>query len=187
MLIFLFFFFFFFISRLVSFISRSGLWHPPPFFFKFFCRRLRLNECETTCGITTPEYSYMHGDLCIHFVLLPASRRVCHLNEIKNLFHISFCEPRKRRWNPVRLSPESRQKSFDRIIIRCRRRGQIRTSFHAVPRNLKQWMQAAACMFFFNVCLCLFFCFVLFCFNFFLSFKRRWWWTSGLDFPASYK
>lgn len=118
-------------------------------------------------------------DLC---TLILASQSqpacLCHLNEIQNLFHISFGEPREcRAETPSDYHQTVRQKSFNRIIIRCRRRrGQIRTSLlDGVPRNLSKWMQA--CMFAF-----------LYLFEFFiLSFKRRWWWTSGLDyFQASY-
>jgi hypothetical protein len=118
-------------------------------------------------------------DLC---TLILASQSqpacLCHLNEIQNLFHISFGEPREcRAETPSDYHQTVRQKSFNRIIIRCRRRGQIRTSLlDGVPRNLSKWMQRAACLLF------------LYLFDFFfLSFERRWWWTSGLDyFPASY-
>lgn len=101
------------------------------------------------------------GDLC---TLILASQSqpacLCHLNEIQNLFHISFGEPREcRAETPSDYHQTVRQKSFDRIIIRCLRRGQIRTSLlDGVPRNLSKWMQQMrACLLFLFVRIFFFF------------------------------
>jgi len=65
----------------------------------------------------------MYAGTCIN----SSSHRACHLNELKTKTCFTYHNPRVPQ-NAFRLSPDSRQKSFDRIIIRRRLRGQIRTS-----------------------------------------------------------
>lgn len=95
----------------------------------------------------------------------------------KLVSHIFWRTARVPRRNPVRLSPDSQTKEF-------------RSNYYSLssswtntdelagwsPKKSKQMNAANACMFAFFICSNFFF----------LSFKCRWWWTSGLDyFPAS--